>query len=112
MDKIAAYRQAIREIITYYAKEEEHSYSEYESQAIMDDERGHYLVTSVGWDEHKRIRGILMQIDLRGTKVWIQQNGTDTDIAEELVEKGVAREDIVLGFISPFRRKYTAYAVQ
>ena len=31
-------------------------------------------------------------------------------IADELVEKGVAKEDIVLGFIEPEARQYSGFA--
>ena len=33
------------------------------------------------------------------------------DIADELVEMGVPKDDIVLGFHSPFKRQFTEYAV-
>ena len=36
---------------------------------------------------------------------------TDVDFAEELVEMGVSKTDIVLGFHSPFKRQFTEYAV-
>jgi hypothetical protein len=38
-------------------------------------------------------------------------NGTEDDIAADLVVAGVPKEDIVLGFQSPFMRQFTEYAV-
>ncbi|MEB3231915.1 MAG: element excision factor XisI family protein [Leptolyngbyaceae bacterium] len=44
-------------------------------------------------------------------KNWIQGNGTEDDLAQELVELGVPKTDIVIGFHAPELRKYTEYAV-
>ena len=41
----------------------------------------------------------------------LKQENTDTDIAEELVAAGIAKEDIVLGFYRPERRALTEFAV-
>lgn len=49
--------------------------------------------------------------DRQDDKIWIQQDRTDTGIAEELVEFGVPKTDIVLAFKSGFTRKFTEYAV-
>jgi ribosomal protein L27 len=37
--------------------------------------------------------------------------GTDCHIAEELVELGIPKEDIVLDFQTPYRRQFTEYAL-
>ncbi len=36
---------------------------------------------------------------------------TEVRIAQELIKLGVAREDIILGFIHPSMREYTEYGV-
>lgn len=36
---------------------------------------------------------------------------TDVDLALELLEMGVLKEDIVLGLQPPYKRPYTGYAV-
>jgi hypothetical protein len=50
-------------------------------------------------------------IDIKGSKVWIQANNTDLDIAADLVTAGVPKEDIVLAFHAPYKRPYTGFAV-
>lgn len=112
MDKIAKYKAAIKKVMLRHAEGEYyHNYSEYETQLIMDEERGHYMLLGVGWQKSKRIHGCTIHIDLKGDKVWLQQDWTDSIIAEQLMELGVAKEDIVLGFYSPFRRVDTGFAV-
>jgi hypothetical protein len=48
---------------------------------------------------------------IRGDKVWIQHNGTERLVAEELVMLGIPKDHIVLGFHAPFRRQFTEFAV-
>jgi XisI protein len=44
-------------------------------------------------------------------KVWIQMDGTEDGIAQELIQSGIPKEDIVLGFHEPSIRPYTGFAV-
>lgn len=53
----------------------------------------------------------ILHIDIKGNKIWLQWNGTEDDIAADLVNAGVPKEDIVLGFQSPFMQQFTEYAV-
>lgn len=41
----------------------------------------------------------------------MQRGGTEDGIANELVEAGIPKEEIVLGFHEPGVRKYTGFAV-
>jgi hypothetical protein len=43
--------------------------------------------------------------------VWIQHDGTEDGIANELLQAGIPHEHIVLGFHPPDQRKYTPFAV-
>ena len=59
----------------------------------------------------KRIYYSYIYRDVKDGKVWIQCNTIEMDIAAELVEMGVAKEDIVLGLHPPYKRPYTGYGV-
>jgi hypothetical protein len=65
----------------------------------------------VGWDNGRRIYGCIMHFDIIDEKIWIQYNGTEVGVAEELLALGVPKEDIVLGYHSPYMRQFTEYAV-
>ena len=82
-----------------------------EVQLILDIERNHYLLMLVGWHDKRREYGSLIHIDIKDDKIWIQSDGTEVGVANELVEAGVPQKDIVLGFKSPFKRQFTEYAV-
>ena len=40
-----------------------------------------------------------------------ERDGTEIGVANELVEAGVPKTDIVLAFYAPYRRQYTEFAV-
>ncbi len=80
-------------------------------QLIFDTEHDHYQLVDVGWQNQKRIHSWIDHLDIIEGKIWIQHNGTEDDIAYQLVTKGVPKEDIVLGFQAPNYRQYTDFAV-
>jgi hypothetical protein len=81
------------------------------TELIFDTVRDSYQLVHVGWHDDRRIYGCILHLDIRDGKIWLQHNGTENDIAAELVEMGVAKTDIVIGFHSPFKRQFTEYAV-
>ena len=106
MENVIKYKQIIQELVQYIASIVP-SDNNVETQLIMDDVRGHYLLYSVGWEnEDYRECSSFVHIDLKPDgKVWIQHDGTDLKIALLLAEKGIPKSDIVLGFRPPYRRK-------
>ena len=84
---------------------------ETEVQLILDLERHHYLLMLVGWHNQRREYESLIHIDIKDEKIWIQSDGTEVGVANELVEDGIPQKDIVLGFKSPFKRQFAEYAV-
>jgi XisI protein len=77
---------------------------------LLDKERQHYQLLLEGWDGNNRILDILVQIDIRGEMIWIQEDNTDYGVAEALVKQGISRDQIVLGFHAPYKRPYTEFA--
>lgn len=110
MDKIERYRQYILQLLTDKAKFSL-SNKDIETQTIFDTKHDHYQLVHAGWQNQRRIYGCFLHLDLKDGKVWIQHNGTEIDIARELVDLGVDKKDIVLAFHDPFMRQFTEYAV-
>ena len=110
MDRVDRYRQIVRRVIDEYA-EWRPSHGEIASEAIVDPERDHYEVMHVGWDKERRIHGSVIHLDIIDGKVWIQHDGTDRPVAEELLAAGIPRDDIVLGFHPARVRHLTGFAV-
>ena len=82
-----------------------------ETQTVFDRTNGHYLVVHVGWGVQCRVYGVVGHIDLIGDKIWIQMDGTEAGLANELVAAGISPQQIVLGFRIPEIRKHTGFAV-
>ena len=110
MDTLDTYHQIIQNVLSEYAYIR-YAYGEIQNEAIFDRENGRYLIMSVGWADVKRIHGCLIHIDLIDGKVWVQRDGTENGITDELVQAGIPKDHIVLGFHEPNVRQYTGYAV-
>lgn len=110
MDTLDTYRQIIQTVLREYVRLQ-YAYGEIQNEIIFDREADRYLVMSVGWQNVKRIHGCLIHIDIINDKVWIQRDGTEHGIANELVAAGIQKDCIVLGFHSPEVRQHTKYAV-
>ena len=53
-----------------------------------------------------------MHLDIKNGKIWIQHDGMEIGVANELVELGVAKEHIVLAYHPPYKRPYTGFATE
>ncbi len=53
-----------------------------------------------------------MHLDIKDGKIWIQYDGTEIGVADELVKLGIPKEDIVLAFHEPLLRQYTGFAIK
>lgn len=66
---------------------------------------------SLGWQRVKQTHACLIHIDIIDAKVWIQRDGTEYGIANELVDAGIPKEHIVLGFHEPNVPQHTGFPV-
>lgn len=85
--------------------------SESELQLVIDEKNNHYLLIEIGWHKNQRIYGSIIHIDIIKNKIWIQQDGTEEGVANELVNLGISPEQIVLAFKTLERRKITDFAI-
>jgi XisI protein len=110
MDKLDRYRDIVRRIIQEYASFKP-SHGQIDTEAIIDPERDHYEVMHAGWDDDRRVHGSVVHIDISGGKVWVQYDGTNRPVVEELMAAGIPREDIVLGFHPAELRPLTGFGL-
>ncbi|MBS3028270.1 MAG: XisI protein [Dolichospermum sp. DET50] len=106
---VEEYRQIIQNLILEKAQRR-FSPEKIEAQAVIDTQHDHYLLLHTGWRGNNRTHGCSIHIDIKDGKIWIQHDGTEVGIATVLLEKGVPKEDIVLGFHSPDMREFTEFA--
>ena len=89
---------------------DEISYGHLWKELIFDLERQQFTVLLVGWRGLTRFHSVLIHIAIRGDFVWLEEDNTELEIANLLVERGIAKERIVLGFQPPYKRPYTGFA--
>ncbi|MEM9217193.1 MAG: XisI protein [Cyanobacteria bacterium P01_F01_bin.150] len=111
MDKIALYRKYIQELLKKRASIKSAN-PNIETQLIFDTERDHYQIVNTGWKGNsKRLYGCSVHVDIKDGKIWIQHDGSEVAIADQLVEQGVPKHDIVLAYHAPIMRQYTDFAI-
>jgi XisI protein len=98
---VEQYRQHIQSLLLERAQRRSANSvkaEEHEMQAIFDVERNHYQLLHLGWRGSKREFGCISHLDIKDGKIWIQQDGTEVGIANQLV-----------AFHEPSVRQYTEF---
>lgn len=94
MDQLERYRQIVKEIVNYYGNLQS-SVGRVDTYAVCDEKTDNYLVLDVGWLAFGRQHAIPLHLRLKDNKVWIEWDGTDEEIAQQLIDAGVDKNDIV-----------------
>ena len=111
MDKLDLYRQLIQELLLERAELRSPG-DPVRTQTIFDREGDHYQLVNLGWKgSSTRIYGCVLHVDIVDGKIWVQHDGTEDAIADQLVSRGVPKQDIVLAYHAPHVRQYTEFAV-
>ena len=109
MEELEHYRDCIRRVIEEYAQFKP-AYGDVEVEVIFDESSDHYELVHSGWQGPHRIHGSVIHIDIRDGKIWIQYDGTEGGVANDLVAAGIPHDRIVLAFKPPYIRPHTGFA--
>ena len=104
MDTRTSYREIIKDVISKYARLRP-SHGSIRLDTVFDEQQDHYALMQSGWDRGLRVRGNLIYITLRGDKVYIEYDGIERGIGDELLRRGIPKDKIVLAFLSPSSEK-------
>ncbi|MGD2180367.1 XisI protein [Lusitaniella coriacea] len=110
MNKLARYRNVLQAIVHQHAQFTP-SYEKIEALAICDIPSDNYLLIDTGWDNTGRVHAVVFHLRLVGDKIWLEVDGTTPGTAQELLERGVDKNDLVLGFYRPERRKIVDFSL-
>ncbi len=111
MDRLNHHQKIVKEVLTEYHELNEKSGSTTESAVAFDEVHNQYLLLLIGWQKDERIKSVMIHIRLKNNKIWIEEDRTEDGVATDLLQKGIAREEIVLAFHPPHVRQYTEFAV-
>jgi hypothetical protein len=99
MDKTIKYQQAILQLFDEYDNFWGRS-GGLQNRIIADTRQNAFVLIAFGWQNEETYTHLLcFHIEIINGKVWVRENNTEALIVNELIEKGVASEDIILGFI-------------
>ncbi len=110
MDKVKQYQDIIIAYLQEYAKIKPANMPDIDSYVIIDRENSHFQLLQSGWQDARYIFTVVFHFDIKDGKVWFQRNITERDVVDVLMEKGIPREDIVLGFRPAYARPHTGFA--
>lgn len=100
MDKLTRYKYILEGIVNRFA-ENQPSHGQIATFPIYDPKRNHYLLVDVGWDNTGRVHELAFHARLENGKVWIEWDGTEPSLSDELIAAGIPPADIVPAFYRP-----------
>lgn len=110
MDKVKKYQDVIVQYLEEYAAIPYANSPGIEKQVIADYQRNHFQLVSVGWNKGSFEHSTILHFDIKNGKVWVQQNWTELPVGDDLIELGIAKSDVVLGFVPEDVRSYSGFA--
>ena len=112
MEKMVKYREAITQLLNEYLASGTHKENpDVEEYVSFDTERDHYQLLSLGWENGRRVYFCILHFDIKGGKIWLQENNTDYDIIDKLEQMGISKSEIVIGFHPADVRGMSEFAV-
>ena len=111
MDRLEKYQEIIIEVLNDYARRFKKTSKNIKGIVVTDTLNHHFQFLWLGWDEDRHILSVTTHIDIIDNKVWVQHDTTEIGLANLLVEQGIPKSDIVLGYFSPEHRELTEFAV-
>jgi XisI protein len=111
MDKLKKYQDLIIDYLMEYAQTVKPvNLKDVESRVIVDRDHNSFQLVRIGWNGKQHIFNVVLHFDIINGKVWFQRNNTDRDVVDVLIEQGMEKHDIVLGFQPPFARGVLGFA--
>lgn len=110
MDRVEELRQIIKAVVWKYAAFTP-NYGEIEVDTVIDDTGGHYQLWNIGWQNKRRIHGCVLHLMLKDGKIWVQHDGIEDGVTNDLLAAGVKENEIVLAFFTPSERKHLPFAI-
>ena len=101
MDTVKSYQAVIKQLISEYAKLRP-SHGNIHLESIFDDVNSRYALMQFGWERERRVRGNLIYVSIKDGKVLVEYDGIEGGITQDLVQRGIPKQDIVLAFLPKF----------
>jgi hypothetical protein len=112
MGKIEKYQDILIDYLSEYARNSRPvNLPDVEAKVVSDKETNSFQFLRIGWQGDRFIFSVVFHFDIKPNgKVWLQINNTEREVVDVLMEKGILKEDIVLGFQPPYARTLLGFA--
>jgi len=94
-------------VIRHYAQFQP-SHGDIRLDTVFDEAQDRYALMQVGWDRGRRVRGNLIYVTLQDNQVWIEYDGMEQGITDDLIAAGIPSERIVQAFLPELKTALTA----
>ena len=111
MDNHVKYREILLKILREKEWSETKDGETLSAVLIADEKADRYIMVAIGWRDRLYFHTVYFQLDIINGKIWFQQNNTEEEIVDELMEAGIPASDIILGFIPEEARTASGFAV-
>lgn len=111
MGKIEKYQDIIISFLEEQAKPTLGMDKNIRNEVIADRKSNNFQLLHIGWKDAHYQFFISFHFSIINEKIWLQWNRTEHEVVDYLMEKGVPKEDIVLGLKPPYVRQHTGFAV-
>lgn len=112
MDTTAHYRGIVKEVVLHYAQFRP-SHGNIRVDAIIDEVHDRYALMTAGWNRGSRVCNNILYVTLHDGKVYLEHDGINYGISDDLIERGIPEADIVLTWMQeplPDRKKDMLHA--
>ncbi len=109
MDKLETMRSKVEEVLAKYT-EPPFAEEGIVTEVVFDRDHDRYLLVEIGWENGIRVHQTVAHLDIINDKIWIQLDKTPNGIATDLMEREIAKSEIVLGFRSETLRRMSEFA--
>jgi hypothetical protein len=99
MERLTHYRQLIQDILLPMEKWK-HEPRTVRLVAVFDEKRDRYLLARTGWMNGEDVYSLLIHVEIEDGKVIVYQDNTEEEIYEQLLEGGVADQELVQAWLS------------
>lgn len=98
MDTLDRYCEIVKKTIAYYAQFKP-SHGDICLDTVFDDRDRRYALMQTGWDRGRRIRGNIIYVTVQDKKVWIEYDGIEAGISDDLIAQGIPEDRIVFAYL-------------
>lgn len=110
MAEVNKYQDSILKVLEEYKGRFKKTSKDIQALIVADKENHHYQLLWLGWDGKRHIFTVTAFLSIINGKIWVQHDSTEAGIANMLVEEGILKTDIVLGYFPSDHRALTEFA--